>query len=73
MSAYGNSDLDMAAKIAFKVVRSNIRLKHSVAADRELNDLLDRLDQWLAAQKQQGIIPEMSAEDYIKMLEGWSA
>ncbi len=68
MSAYGRSDLEQAIVNARKVARSAIRLKHSIAADNELNAVLPILEHRLGEMLQQGRIPEMTTADIEELL-----
>lgn len=70
MTMYGRSDLEQARINARKVARSAIRLKHSVAADNELNELMPRLERRLNEMLQQGLIPAMTHADIEELLNG---
>lgn len=69
MSAYGRSDLEQAVINARKVARSAIRLKHSVAADNELNEVMPRLERRLSEMLQQGRIPSMTTTEIEGLLD----
>ena len=60
----------MAVVVARKVVRSHIRLKHSILADIELNDVMPRIEEYLARLMQQGQVPEFTADELLKIVEG---
>lgn len=47
-------DVDQARAEALKTIRALIRLKHSIAADRELNELLPRAEAKFNAAVQRG-------------------
>lgn len=69
MSVYGRTDLEQAIVNHRKVARAAIRLKHSLAADDELNRIMPVLEQRLAAQLQQGRIEPMSVDDILLIAE----
>lgn len=60
MTAYGRPSLIQAQKNAEKIARSAIRLKHSIAADNELNEVMPVLAERLAAMLQTGRIPRLT-------------
>jgi uncharacterized protein YccT (UPF0319 family) len=70
MSAYGRSDIEQAVVNARKVARSMLRLKHSIAADNELNDVMPRIEAYLAQQVAKGYVPELTGEELLKLVEG---
>jgi len=63
MSAYGRTDLEQSIVNARKVARSAVRLKYSIAADNELNEVMPILERRLADMLQQGRVPAMSTGD----------
>lgn len=69
MSAYGKTDLEQAVANHRKVARTAIRLKHSIAADEELNRLMPELERVLAAQLAQGRVEAMSVDDILALAE----
>jgi len=69
MSAYGKTDLEQSVINHRKVARSAIRLKHSIAADEELNRVMPELEKALAAQLQTGSIEPMSVDDILTLAE----
>jgi hypothetical protein len=60
VTAYGRPSLIQAQKNAEKIARSAIRLKHSIAADNELNEVMPVLAERLAAMLQTGRIPRLT-------------
>lgn len=72
MSAYGKDDIEMAVIVARKVIRSHLRLKHSIAADIELNDVMPRVEEYLSRLAQQGHVPEFTAEELLSKVEGYT-
>lgn len=62
-------ELDMALFKATKVARTAIRLKHSLAADDELNDVVPALREAIEEAYANGEGYELS-EEYIKGLVG---
>ena len=69
MSAYGKTDLAQAMVDQRKVVRSAIRLKHSIAADQELNRVMPGLDKYLSECAQRGEIPSLPLPELIRVAE----
>ena len=53
-----------------KIVRAAIRLKHSIAADNELNDVMPLVAARLTAMAQMGLIPEMTMGEALLLAEG---
>jgi len=68
MGAYGKTDLEQALVNARKVARSAIRLRHSIAADNELNAVMPVLERRLSAMLQQGQVPAMTVTDIEDLL-----
>lgn len=62
--------LEQVMKNHVKVARSAIRLKHSIAADNELADLLPTLRTRLEVQLQQGKLPSLSTAEMLALVEG---
>lgn len=69
MSAYGKTDLEQAIANHRKVARMAIRLKHSIAADEELNRVMPVLERRLAEQLQAGRIDPMGVDDILAIAE----
>ena len=53
-----------------KVARSAIRLKHSIAADNELEAVIPQIRARLSAQMAQGYIDGLSVADMLALVEG---
>lgn len=70
MSAYGKPSLEQAIVNARKVARSAIRLKHSIAADNELNEVMPVLELRLERMLQEGRIPQLSMADIEQVIMG---
>jgi hypothetical protein len=62
--------LDQIMKNHVKVARAAIRLKHSIAADNELESVLPELRARLASQMQQGYIAGLSVAEMLALVEG---
>lgn len=62
--------LDQVFKNHLKVARSAIRLKHSIAADNELAEVLPQIKARLEAQLQQGFIVGLSTAELLALVEG---
>lgn len=60
------SDIEMARLAVAKVTRTEIRLKHQLAADKEINDVLPRRLIEFDAAVQQGTLPGM----YLRLVSG---
>jgi hypothetical protein len=69
MSTYGKTDLEQVVVNHRKVARAVIRLKHSIAADNELNRAMPLIERRLEAMLQQGRIEPLSAEDILAIAE----
>jgi hypothetical protein len=69
MSAYGRVALEQAVVNHKKIVRTAIRLRHSIEADNELNDIMPVVERKLRAMQQQGLIPSMDLADVMKLLD----
>ena len=50
-------EVDQARANALKVIRAAVRLKHSIQADNELNDVLPRAEAHFNALVQKGKLP----------------
>lgn len=50
-------DIALRRAAMLKAARSAVRLRHSLAADEELNEVLPRLEREFNAAVQQGILP----------------
>lgn len=70
MSAYGRPSLEQSAVNAKKVARTVIRLKHSIEADNELNEVMPILERRLAAMQQEGLVPALTMGDIEKVVNG---
>lgn len=68
MSGYGRPSLEQARMNARKVARQAIRLKHSIAADNELNEVMPILDIELAKMIQQGKTPRLGLSDIERLI-----
>jgi hypothetical protein len=66
VSAYGKPSLIQSAANARKVARTFIRLKHSVAADNELNEVMPVLEMMLERMLHEGKVPALSMADIEK-------
>ena len=53
-------DIELRKRALFKAARSAIRLKHSLEADAELNDLLPRLEREFDSAISRGRLPEVA-------------
>lgn len=53
-------DIDLRKAALFKAARSAIRLKHSLAADAELNDLLPQLERAFNSAVSRGTLPNVA-------------
>lgn len=62
--------LEQVMKNHLKVARSAIRLKHSIAADNELEYLIPELRRSLTAQLQQGKVKGLSVAEMLELVEG---
>lgn len=60
MSQYGKPSLIQAQKNAEKIARTAIRLKHSIAADNELNEVMPLLASRLNDMLQMGRVPRLT-------------
>ena len=67
--SYGLSDLEQSVIDHRKIARTAIRLKHSIAADHELNAVMPLVEARLAKQMQMGYITPMSIEDMLALAE----
>ena len=54
------SDVELQRAALIKVNRTLIRLKHALAADKELNETIPDLELQFDSQVQQGLLPEIS-------------
>ena len=54
-------DIALRKAVLLKAVRSNVRLRHAVEADVELNTLLPEVERAFDAQVQQGRLPSVEA------------
>lgn len=50
-------DVDQSRANVLKTIRAAIRLKHSIAADNEINDLLPKAEAAFNAQVMRGVLP----------------
>lgn len=62
--------LEQVMKNHQKVARAAIRLKHSIAADNELEHVMAALKVRLAEQAQEGRLMGMSVADMLRLVEG---
>lgn len=62
--------LEQVLKNQVKAARAAIRLKHSIAADNELAEVLPVLRARLEAQMQQGFIGGFSTAEILALVEG---
>lgn len=70
MSNYGKTDIEQAIANHRKVARSLIRLKHSVAADIELNDVMPVIERKLQALAASGQVPSLTTDELLSLTEG---
>lgn len=68
MSAYGRAGIEQSIINARKVARAAIRLKHSIEADNELNDIMPLLERRLVAMAQEGEVPSLTMGDIEQVL-----
>jgi hypothetical protein len=54
-------DIDLRKAALLKAARSAIRLKHSLEADAELNEVLPELERRFNSMVQRGTVPEVAA------------
>lgn len=69
MSAYGKPSLEQAIVNTRKVARTAIRLKHSIEADNELNEVMPLLELKLERMLQEGHIPALTMGDIENVIE----
>lgn len=62
--------IEQVYKNHVKVVRAAIRLKHSIAADNELEQVLPQVRARLEADMQQGRLPALSVGEMLALVEG---
>lgn len=67
--SYGKDELLMAYANRVKIATSAIRLKHSIAADNELNRVMPVLKVRLATLIQSGQMPAMSTDDILALTD----
>lgn len=53
-------DIELRKRALFKAARSAVRLRHSLEADAELNDLLPVLERAFDSSVSRGILPEVA-------------
>lgn len=70
MPAYGKAAIEQAIINYRKVARNAIRLRHSIAADNELNEVMPAIERWLVAQAQQGYVPAATYGQVEALLDG---
>lgn len=70
MPASGRPSMEQSVVNARKVARSVIRLKHSIAADNELNEVMPILERRLAAMLQEGLVPALKMGDIEAVVDG---
>lgn len=54
-------DIALRRAALMKAARSAVRLRHSIAADEELNTILPELERTFNAAVQRGLVPEVAA------------
>lgn len=54
-------DIELRKRALFKAARSAVRLRHSLEADAELNDLLPRLERAFDKRVARGNLPDVAA------------
>lgn len=59
------TDLEQAKSAIIKAARAAIRLKHSLAADKEINDRLPELEQRIDTAMQNGIPVTLNPAHYL--------
>lgn len=62
------TEVEQARKEAIKVIRAAVRLKHSIEADRELNEVLPKFDKAFTAAIQRGELPE--PQQFVELVDG---
>ena len=67
---YGRAAVAQAIINHKKIARSAIRLKHSIAADNELNEVMPVIENRLVALAQQGRVPELTISQIMESVEG---
>jgi hypothetical protein len=70
MSAYGKPSLEQAQFNARKVARTVIRLKHTIEADNELNEVMPILERRLALMAMNGQVPALTMGDIERVVNG---
>mgnify|MGYP000117794596 CR=1 FL=1 len=63
------TDIELARDAIKKITRAEIRLRHSLLADRELNEILPQRLMDFDVQLQQGVIPALA----LKLVSGTDA
>lgn len=53
-------DIELRKRALFKAARSAVRLRHSLEADAELNDLLPQLERAFDMAVSRGILPDVA-------------
>lgn len=53
-------DIELRKRALFKAARSAVRLRHSIEADAELNELLPRLERQFDSAVSRGVLPEVA-------------
>lgn len=69
-SAYGKPSLVQAEKNAMKIAQTLIRLKHSLAADNELNEVMPILQARLQDMAQSGRLPALTMSQIEEIVGG---
>lgn len=64
-----NTEIEQRRAEILKAVRSVIRLKHSIAADREVNGVLPQIELELDAAIKTGKIYELEVADFIREVQ----
>jgi len=59
-------EIELQKKRILKVVRSNIRLKHSLAADEELNEKLPEIERRIDVAIQSGTVYELDIKSVLE-------
>lgn len=54
-------DIELRRRALFKAARSYVRMKHSLEADAELNELLPMLERQFDSAVSRGVLPDVKA------------
>lgn len=65
---YQRTEIEQARYEAVKVLRAAVRLRHSIAADRELNEVLPEFEKAFNRAVQQGELPD--PQQFLELVGG---